>query len=200
MISWLNGWVQGIIVAVIIATIIEMLLPQGAIKKYIKVVIGVYILFTIISPIISKFKGENYYENVISETSKYALEIENSNNKVAKEMEDSSSKTIKDIFTQNLEEDIKNKLKAKEYRVTKLSIKVKGDEQHDIEKINLSVSKLKKENTEKTNTIKITINEVNIGNSITEVTSGEVSEQDKTELKKFLQETYGIKSESIIID
>ena len=46
----------------------------------------------------------------------------------------------------------------------------------------------------------ITINEVNIGNSITEVTSGEVSEQDKTELKKFLQETYGIKSESIIID
>lgn len=200
MISWLNGWVQGIIVAVIIATIIEMLLPQGAIKKYIKVVIGVYILFTIISPIINKFKGENYYENVISETSKYALEIENSNNKVAKEMEDSSSKTIKDIFTQNLEEDIKNKLKAKEYRVTKLSIKVKGDEQYDIEKINLSVSKLKKENTEKTNTIEITINEVNIGNSITEVTSGEVSEKDKTELKKFLQETYGIKSESIIID
>lgn len=200
MISWLNGWVQGIIVAVIIATIIEMLIPQGTIKKYIKVVIGVYILFTIISPIISKFKGENYYENVISETSKYALEIENSNNKVAKEMEDSSSKTIKDIFTQNLEEDIKNKLKAKEYRVTKLSIKVKGDEQYDIEKINLSVSKLKKENTEKTNTIEITINEVNIGNSITEVTSGEVSEQDKTELKKFLQETYGIKSESIIID
>ena len=200
MISWLNGWVQGIIVAVIIATIIEMLLPQGAIKKYIKVVIGVYILFTIISPIISKFKGENYYENVISETSKYALEIENRNNKVAKEMEDSSSKTIKDIFTQNLEEDIKNKLKAKEYRVTKLSIKVKGDEQYDIEKINLSVYKLKKENTEKTNTIEITINEVNIGNSITEVTSSEVSEQDKTELKKFLQETYGIKSESIIID
>ncbi len=200
MISWLNGWVQGIIVAVIIATIIELLLPQGAIKKYIKVVIGVYILFTIISPIISKFKGEKYYENVISETSKYALEIENSNNKVAKEMEDSSSKTIKDIFTQNLEEDIKNKLKVKEYRVTKLSIKVKGDEQYDIEKINLSVSKLKKENTEKTNTIEITINEVNIGNSITEVTSGEVSEKDKTELKKFLQETYGIKSESIIID
>lgn len=115
-------------------------------------------------------------------------------------MEDSSSKTIKDIFIQNLEEDIKNKLKAKEYRVTKLSVKVKGNEQYDIEKINLSVSKIKKENTEKTNTIEIAINEVNIDNSTTENVNDEVSKKDKTELKKYLQETYGINSESIIID
>ena len=55
--DFITSWVQGIIIAVIIGSIIEMLLPNGNSKKYIKVVIGVYIVFSIVSPIISKFTG-----------------------------------------------------------------------------------------------------------------------------------------------
>ena len=60
MIEWITNWAQGIIIAVIIATIIEMILPNGSCKKYIKVVIGVYILFSIISPVISKITGKGF--------------------------------------------------------------------------------------------------------------------------------------------
>lgn len=52
--NWISNWIQGIIIAVIIGTIIEMLLPEGNCKKYVKVVIGVYILFSIVSPVITK--------------------------------------------------------------------------------------------------------------------------------------------------
>ena len=58
--EWVSGWIQGIIIAVIISTIIEMILPEGNSKKYIKVVIGVYILFSIVSPVISKVTGNSF--------------------------------------------------------------------------------------------------------------------------------------------
>ena len=45
--------------AIIIGTVIEMILPEGNCKKYIKVVIGIYIVFTIVSPVITKFTGES---------------------------------------------------------------------------------------------------------------------------------------------
>ena len=58
--EWVSSWIQGIIIAVIISTIIEMILPEGNSKKYIKVVIGVYILFSIVSPVISKVTGTSF--------------------------------------------------------------------------------------------------------------------------------------------
>lgn len=55
----MSTWAKSIILAVIVSTIIQMILPEGNNKKYIKTVIGLYILFTIISPIISKISGGN---------------------------------------------------------------------------------------------------------------------------------------------
>ena len=74
MIEWISRWAEQIVVAVIIATVIEMILPNGNNKKYVKVVIGIYILFTIISPIITKISGKNLidlefdYQNYLLET------------------------------------------------------------------------------------------------------------------------------------
>ncbi|MGN1301562.1 MAG: stage III sporulation protein AF, partial [Clostridia bacterium] len=59
MIEIINSWAQKIIIVVIICTIIEMILPEGKNKKYIKTVIGIYVVFTIISPIISKINNSN---------------------------------------------------------------------------------------------------------------------------------------------
>ena len=57
--EFITSWAQGIIVSVIIATIIEMLLPNNGNGKYVKVVVGIFILFSIVSPIITKFKGKS---------------------------------------------------------------------------------------------------------------------------------------------
>ena len=77
MISWISSWAQGIIMAVIIGAIIEMILPEGNSKKYVKIVIGVYVLFTIISPVISKITGKTIQLSDILELNKYIEETEN---------------------------------------------------------------------------------------------------------------------------
>ena len=75
MINWITNWAEAIIIAVVIATIIEMILPEGNCKKYIKVVIGVYILFTIISPVITKFTGKTVSVSDLIDLSKYVDEV-----------------------------------------------------------------------------------------------------------------------------
>ena len=202
MINWLSNWAQGIIVAVIIATIIEIILPQGEIKKYVKVVIGIYILFTIVSPIIEKVYGSNINVNNVLDTSKYIEEMETSNNKVAKELNSNNSRTIKDIFTQNIEEDIKSKLKEKQYNVTSLYVKVKDDENYTIEQIKMSIDKIKNDsNNEETNKISVSINEIVISNTATENSSNNrITEKDEKEIKEYLESTYGVKSNAIIIN
>ena len=69
--NWISNWIQGIIIAVIIGTIIEMLLPEGNCKKYVKVVIGVYILFSIISPVITKVTGSEFRVSDIYDINSY---------------------------------------------------------------------------------------------------------------------------------
>ena len=55
--SFIVIWSKGIIIVVIIATIIEMLLPNNGNGKYVKMVIGIFVLFSIISPVINKFRN-----------------------------------------------------------------------------------------------------------------------------------------------
>ena len=69
--NWISNWIQGIIIAVIIGTIIEMLLPEGNCKKYVKVVIGVYILFSIVSPVITKVTGSEFRVSDIYDINSY---------------------------------------------------------------------------------------------------------------------------------
>ena len=97
MISWISSWAQGIIMAVIIGAIIEMILPEGNSKKYVKIVIGVYVLFTIISPVISKITGKTIQVSDILELNKYIEETEN-NSKLYVTLDEDNSNNIKDIY------------------------------------------------------------------------------------------------------
>ena len=116
--EWISNWIQGIIVAVIIGTIIEMILPEGNCKKYIKVVIGVYILFSIISPVITKFTGSNLKLTNIFDLNEYmqASSSEHQN------LEESQEEQIRSIYESNLKNDIKEKLKSKGYETTSISL------------------------------------------------------------------------------
>lgn len=213
MIEWLSGWAQAIIIAVIIATIIEMILPEGSSKKYIKVVVGVYILFTIISPVITKFTGKSLAVSDLLELDTYMNEIkekENSRNL----LHENNSASIRDIYIGNLKADIQNKLKGKGYIVTSITLEVGNDENYTLHKISLSVTKddtSNDESEENTNTevnnIDI-VNEISISVSNTQSSSNIVEEKeesdlpstDKKKIKEYLSSVYEINEKNIVID
>ena len=110
MIEWITNWAQGIIIAVIIATIIEMILPNGSCKKYIKVVIGVYILFSIISPVISKITGKGF--NISEELNLEEFYTEVDSKAIYNSLDKNNSNNIMDIYVSNLKSDIKIELNS----------------------------------------------------------------------------------------
>ena len=193
MIEFLSNWVQGIIVAVIIATLIEMILPNGSSKKYVKVVIGMYILFTIVSPIIKKVGGKAIDLNTIN-TEKYEQQIAKSDNTISRKLEDNNTRSIKDIYVSNLKADISAKLKEKGYEVDTLDIQIKDDENYTIEKITLKLIKMEQKQ-ERNN--EIVINTVEIGNTIAQKNSKTLSDDEKQEVKDYINKTYDIEKKNI---
>lgn len=210
MINWITNWAEAIIIAVVIATIIEMILPEGNCKKYIKVVIGVYILFTIISPVITKFTGKTVSVSDLIDLSKYVDEVkekEKSQNLLAQNNETN----IKDMYISNLKTDIKSKLKGKGYTTQNINLDISNDENYTLNKIYLSVSKIdENEETDNTQTNEVskieTVNEVNVSIS-NEVTSTEtkkekdsLSTSDKKKIKEYLSSVYEIQEKNIVFE
>ncbi len=227
MISWLSSWAQGIIIAVIIATIIEMILPKGSLKKYVKVVIGIYILFTIVSPIINKFSNNKITINDVINTDKYTEKMEESNNKIAKKLSSNNSRTIKDIYIENLETDIKSRLKQKNFEVSNVYIEAEDESPYTIKQMKVYLSsdtkanKDDKENTIKDNNIENTyqnengkdkINKVDIQVERIEITNdtntsnknesqkqSNIVSYKKDEIKNYLAEIYSINTDIIYV-
>ena len=201
MIDWISTWAQSIIIAVIIATIIEMILPSGSSKKYIKVVTGVYILFTIISPVITKFTGKTLAVSDILELDSYVNEIkqkEVSQNLLA----ENNSSSIKDIYTANLKSDIKNKLKQKGYSANNIVLTVGDDENYTLNKIELDIEKIK-EDKQEVNEIEA-VNKINItiSNSVVEKNNNKssISDNEKKKIKQYLSSVYEIDEKDILVN
>lgn len=206
MVEWISTWAQGIIVAVIIATIIEMILPNGNCKKYIKVVIGIYILFTIVSPIITKVTGNNF--NISEELNLDKFYEEADSKSIYNELNENNSDNIRNIYIANLKTDIESKLKNKNYYVVLCEIEIENEETYEISKVNLTLEKdiNVQQNTEENNNVVNNIaevNEINIQisqNSENKDNKRNLTMYEKNEVKEYLQETYDIKKENIIIN
>lgn len=201
MISFFTSWAQGIIVAVIVATIIEMILPEGTIKKYVKVIIGLYLMFTIIYPIVNKFHKNDFNINELFNTSDYEMKIENSSNKITGKLENNDSKTIKDIYKENVKNDITSKLKQIGYKAYDIFINVLDDDNYTINKIELSAEK-STDNKNSIYTNNIEINKVIISsNKQNEIISNKkLEETDKNKIIDYLSNEYGIKKDIILIN
>lgn len=211
--EWVSGWIQGIIIAVIISTIIEMILPEGNSKKYIKVVIGVYILFSIVSPVISKVTGNSFNLTDIIDLDEY-IEASKSNSSMQNQLENQNEEQIKEIYLSSIKNDIKEKIENKGYIVNSVEIEVEDDGQYTLKKIILEVEK-KTETTssnsnenESNNTV-LEVNEVKINVSNTETNTEEkkstnkkntISSQAKKELKEYLNGVYEISTKNIFIN
>lgn len=144
MVEWISNWAESIIVAVIIATIIEMILPEGNSKKYIKVVIGVYVLFTIITPVINKFTGEDVQVSDILDLDTYIEEAEASV-KMQNTIQDNNQSSIMGMYSSGLKDDMKAKIEAKGYIVNSVDINIADDESYAIEGITLEVEREEEE-------------------------------------------------------
>lgn len=195
MINAISTWAKSIILAVIVSTIIQMILPEGNNKKYIKTVIGLYILFTIISPIISKISGgnstidvskyENYF-NVESTTTASANVID---------------KNLDNTYTSSIKADIKNRMKQKGYKVNSLdaNIELKNEESYGTIN-NLKISLEREESNNNSNIQAVNKIEIKISNNTNEAKQNNLTSMEKQEIKNYLSETYSIKKENIEID
>lgn len=196
LLEWIKQWAEGIIIAVIIATILEMLLPDNKNKKYITTVIGVYILFSIISPIISKFTGKNInLEEYINKSTEVSTNY--SINNVAL-LETNSN--VEEIYTKTLKADIAEKMKSKGYNVDGIELKVETDTAKnygEIQGIYLQISPLTEKNSI-SNIENVNVN-VDISNNST-IKKSQFSEGELNSLKEFLMDTYGIDKNKIHIN
>ena len=193
--NWISGWIQGIIIAVIIGTIIEMLLPDGNCKKYIKVVIGVYILFSIVSPVITKVTGNEFRVSDIYDINTY---IEVSAKSSQENIENSQQNQIKQVYITNLKNDMKQKIQEKGYSVKSLTLEISNDEQYTLKKIFAQVSKRK---NEENNEVK-GVNEINITISNTTENIEEdisISTKEQNDLKAYLSGIYNLEEKNINI-
>ena len=195
--NWISNWIQGIIIAVIIGTIIEMLLPEGNCKKYVKVVIGVYILFSIVSPVITKVTGSEFRVSDIYDINSY---IEASTKSTQDYAEINKENQIKQIYETNLKKDMKQKIEEKGYKVKSIFLELSKDEQYTLKKINISLS-LKEQNTEE-NDVKI-VNEIQISvanNNENQTGDVKISYKEQENLKTYLSSVYNLDKKDININ
>jgi len=200
-------WAQGIIIAVIIATIIEMLLPSNSNAKYVKVVIGMFVLFTIISPVINKFKNNNK-ELIIADDY-----IKNSNNKSIEtsNINLSNENTIKRMYEENLKVDIKSKVNQKGYSTGDVNLEILDNGEYTLNKIEFrvtaknNVSNNNQENSAN-NTTTIIENieniKVSLGGSSKDEKKEEksvISESEKRKLREYLSGVYEVNEKNILI-
>lgn len=205
--SFITMWAQGIIVAVIIATIIEMILPTNSNGKYIKVVIGMFVLFTIISPVINKFKNndtdiinaDDYLknsENQTLETSSINLSNEN---------------TIKRMYEENLKVDIKSKVSQKGYTTDEIKLEIMDNGEYTLNRIEFRVTAKnnasnsnQENNANNTTTIIENIEniKVSLGGSSRDEKKEEkslISESEKRKLREYLSGVYEVNENNILI-
>lgn len=201
MINWISNWAQGIIVAVIIGTIIEMVLPEGNCKKYVKVVIGIYILFSIISPVISKMTGKTLQVSDILELDKYIENVEDNN--LYGTLDKDNTNNIKEIYINSLKNDIKYKIEAKGYTVRNVELEVQKNEEYTLKNISIEIyKKEEKEENVQNETSKIETINIDISQNTTRDNSEKekISESEKKKLREYISMVYEISEKNININ
>ncbi len=208
--------------AIIIGTVIEMILPEGNCKKYIKVVIGIYIVFTIVSPVITKFTGESISVSEELEINKYIQEAENSvvtGNSISTD----NQNNIMSMYISGLKEDIAAKLRTKGYEASNIEVKIADMENYTINSISLQAVRLQEdkdtdepEAQESVNTVekiesveKVDIDldnsktngeHSNTENDTTEKIEEKLSNKEIKEIKEYLSSVYEVREDNITIN
>lgn len=204
--SFIVIWSKGIIIVVIIATIIEMLLPNNGNGKYVKMVIGIFVLFSIISPVINKFRNN---DKDLIESDSYIKNLDDKTVETAN-IQTNNEKAIKKMYEENLKIDIKSKISQKGYLTGDINVEILDNEEYTLNKIEFKVTDVKEKtvnsqnNSYNTTTIIENIEniKVDLGGSGKEQKQEEksiISESEKRKLKEYLADVYAISEKNIFI-
>ena len=195
MISWFSSWAKGIILAVVIVTILEMILPEGKNKKYIKIVMGVYIMFSIVSPIISKITNSDFsldiskYENILGSGSTV---------QASSDLNTVNSQNIENIYLNSIKTNVKEELERKGYGCETVNITANINiekQEAEIYKIDITgVTEKEDDSIKKVNKVIIGEAEDNKETNNT-LTTGQINE-----LKEHFSDKYEIEKNKIFIN
>lgn len=202
----ISSWAQGIVVAVIIATIIEMLIPNNGNGKYIKTVVGIFVLFSIISPVISRFKNKNEImtDFEINKDIYGTDTVVTSNNTI------NTEDTIRKMFEENLKIDIKSKVSQKGYVAENISLEVLNNKEYTVNKIEFKVTGRSDSSTQTNSLNNVTTVvdnieniKISLGGSRKDEKKEEKSilnESEKRKLREYLSSVYEVKESNIIVN
>lgn len=213
MINFLSSWVKNLSLALIVISILEMILPNNKTKKYIRMVMGLYVLFSIISPFV-KNKNLVNFKNI--DVDSYISKTEEKSNDKQGINQQSMDKRLNEIYVQELENDVTNKIKEKGYIVNQCNVDAyisENGEKNQIKKIILNISKNEsKENEQEDNNAlenkvvteiqkiqKIRINTKTEQND-TNKEKENISTNDIQIIQKFLIEEYGVDEKCLKIN
>ena len=157
----------------------------------------VYILFSIVSPVITKVTGSEFRVSDIYDINSY---IEASTKSTQDYAEINKENQIKQIYETNLKKDMKQKIEEKGYKVKSIFLELTNDEQYTLKKINISLS-LKEQNTEE-NDVKI-VNEIQISvadNNENQTDDVKISYKEQENLKTYLSSVYNLDKKDININ
>ena len=201
MITFLSSWAKGLGIAIVIVSILEMFLPNNKIKKYVKVVMGIYILFSIISPFIDNKEELNFddvnFENYM-ETS------------ISKVDQSSMDERIEELYIEELEKDITNKLEKQGYIISQCKVDAKLTQEENANKINkISIKVEGKNEKQEKNEESLEEKIVTKVKEIKKVNTSISNENDKNEenittadiqnIKKFLIKEYEVNEKCLKI-
>lgn len=204
MIDFLSSWAKTLSLAVIIVSILETLLPNNKTKKYIRMCMGIYILFNIVSPFIKTVQASDVeninLNNIVDDIYVNSTQINQT----------SMDSRLKQLYIEELEKDITEKVKNKGYDVIicKVDAVINGNENEaGIKKLVLKIEKNeanKKEDNQNIEDKLISevqkIKEINISTKKEIDNDKKPSESEKNSLKKFLKEEYGVDEKCLKIN
>lgn len=209
MINFLSSWVKNLSLALIVVSILEMILPNNKTKKYVKVIMGLYILFSIIQPFVENSESLNLDNFNLEEYIQSETEQVSTNSEVD---QTSMDLRLNQMYMEQLEEDITEKLKEKSYELDTCDVKAHiSQEDSGIEKITIRVYRKLTDNKQEESTIedklvneiqKIDKVDVSVGNKENDEETQETSKITKTDIKiikDFLINEYGVSEECLRI-
>ena len=211
MIAFLSSWVKNLALALIIVSILEMILPNNKTKKYVKMIMGLYILFSIISPFIENSTKLNF-DNL--DLNQYIEETQTKTNKVDEVNQTSMDNRLNQLYNEELEKDIKQKIEEKGYEVEKCKVTAHiSQDDSGIEKIILKINgkidEKDEENTTDTVENKIITEiqkiqkvDINVSKKDENEKKEETSNITKTDIKiikNFLINEYGVSEQCLRI-
>lgn len=209
MINFLSSWVKNLSLALIVVSILEMILPNNKTKKYVKVIMGLYILFSIIQPFVENSESLNLDNFNLEEYIQSETEQVSTNSEVD---QTSMDLRLNQMYMEQLEEDITEKLKEKSYELDTCDVKAHiSQEDSGIEKITIRVYRKLTDNKQEESTIedklvneiqKIDKVDVSVGNKENDEETQETSKITKTDIKiikDFLINEYGVREECLRI-